>query len=543
MKKVLLSTLLMVLVSAVSAGQSSGLGVFYYRTGELDVAKQLFEREMASNPAESNYYLGEIAFANGDEEQAKSYYDKALAADANYSLARVGVGKYLLKKGDVKAAEAEFSQVEKKEKKNVEVLVAIAEAYFYTGHEAKVAERIEKAKKADKKSPIPYLAEGDFAYVKSAKTEAGSSEMSALMGEAAKHYDMANYYDDQNVLAYLKSAQVYEVINPEMAMEKLNKALELNPNLTLINRDFGRYYFSRGQYAKAIESYKLFFPSNLYSMNDVVRFAGAYYFLKQMDEASQLLDGNLAKEPNNFVLNRLKLYVLNDTKQYDKALPVAEKLFSLKEDKVKKIARDYLVYGEVLLKNGQIDKALEQYSAAVALDPKEVNVYKDIATAVADEKRYATAAEYYGKYVAGLPAEKVAATDLFTLGRYNYLAASSAEGEQKTNLLTKADSAFAQVIEKRPDAPIGHVWRARANSLLDPETDKGLAKPYYEKAIEVILARDANSTSSDLKEAYGYLAVYYYKADDKANTLKYANLLLAIDPANETAKQLLAALK
>lgn len=56
--------------------------------------------------------------------------------------------------------------------------------------------------------------------------------------------------------------------------------------------------------------------------------------------------------------------------------------------------------------------------------------------------------------------------------------------------LQAADSVFALVAEQAPDSYLGDMWRARTHSAMDPETTEGLAKPYYEKVVDVLLAKN-----------------------------------------------------
>ncbi len=68
---------------------------------------------------------------------------------------------------------------------------------------------------------------------------------------------------------------------------------------------------------------------------------------------------------------------------------------------------------------------------------------------------------------------------------------------------------FAQVAVKVPDNYLGNFWRARVNSLRDPETTQGLAKPYYEAALS-ILEQKPDATKSVLVECNSYLGYYYF---------------------------------
>lgn len=114
----------------------------------------------------------------------------------------------------------------------------------------------------------------------------------------------------------------------------------------------------------------------------------------------------------------------------------------------------------------------------------------------------------------------------------------------------QSDKAFGTVSERIPDSYLGYFWRARANAALDPQTILGLAKPYYEKVIEIVTSKDDGSNNNELVEAYRYLSYYYYlsfekskSAEDKEHVRSYSEKILALDPENGVAKQLLEAVK
>ena len=68
-----------------------------------------------------------------------------------------------------------------------------------------------------------------------------------------------------------------------------------------------------------------------------------------------------------------------------------------------------------------------------------------------------------------------------------------------------------------------------------------MAKPHYEKLIELLNAKQQKEEKDNarLVEAYRYLGYYYLLKDDKNNSNIYWNKILEIDPNNETAKQAL----
>lgn len=541
-KKYLLGAFLGLLLSSPIFAQSN-IGADYLQTGELKVAKEIFKKQINESPAEAYYYLGEIAYQEGNTAEAKANYEKGLASSSDFVLNNVGLGKLLLKTNQ-KEAENQFSTALKKDKKDIAVLVAVARAYYNNDMPEKGEEKLADARKVDKKAPAIYILEGDL----KAKTN---------VGEAAGSYAQAYTFDPTSAVAYIKTAQVYENVNPTLAVEMLEKAIEINPSYTLAYKYLGSIYSQRGQYPAAIEAYKKYFAQGSYDVNDLTRYAAALYFTKQYEDAKKLINEGMSKEPNNFVLNRLLMYSYLQSQDYTNGLAAAEKFFSLDKGTSEYIVQDFMTYGELLSKNKQLDKALKQYDAAIKLDPSKSSVYKEIAVACADAGQYADAAKYYQEYVDKADNATLEATDFFNLGRYSYLFASNnqknadpAIAAQSQELLPKADKAFATVSERVPDSYLGYFWRARTNALLDPQTTGGLAKPYYEKVAQIITAKADGSNKNELLEAYQYLSYYYYlqfdkskSASDKEQVKLYSEKMLELDPANTVAPQLLGAIK
>lgn len=541
-KKYLLGAFLGLLLSTPIFAQSN-LGADYLRTGEYNVAKEIFEKQISSSPAEAYYYLGEVAYKQGNPAEAKANYEKGLQASPDFVLNNVGLGKLLLKTNP-KEAEDQFSIALKKNKKDVDVLVAIAEAYYDNNMPDKGASKLADARKSNKKSPAIYLLEGDL----KAKTN---------VGEAAGNYAQAYNWDPTCAVAYIKSAQVYESVNPDLAVEMLQKALEINPNYTLAYKMLGGIYSHNGQYPNAIEAYKKYFAQGAYDVQDLTRYAAALYFTKDYDQAKKLINEGISKDPNNFVLNRLLMYSYLQSKDYTDGLKAADKFFSLDKGDSEYITQDYTTYGELLGKDGQLDKSLQQYEAAIKLDPTKATIYKEIAQSCVDANQYADAANYLQQYVEKAEENLVEATDFFNIGRYSYIAGTAAQKDtvnadspaKAKGLLNQSDKAFEVVTQRLPDTYLGYFWRGRAASALDPETT-GLAKPHYEKVASILEAKGDTDNSSEMIEAYRYLSYFYYlqfektkNQEDKDKVKLYAEKILTLDPQNAVATQLLEAVK
>jgi len=96
------------------------------------------------------------------------------------------------------------------------------------------------------------------------------------------------------------------------------------------------------------------------------------------------------------------------------------------------------------------------------------------------------------------------------------------------------------VNELSPKYASGFLWRAKTNAFIDSTSKAGLAKPHYEKYIEVAAADSVNAAKyrSGLLEAYHYLASYnYIQLHDCDNALVYLRKINDIDPEDKDTKK------
>ncbi|MDR3189111.1 MAG: tetratricopeptide repeat protein [Prevotellaceae bacterium] len=548
MKKYLISFCFSVLFGAAAFAQN--LGVDYFLTDQLDKAKEIFERQLGENPAEANYYLGEIAYALGDTTLAKAHYEKGLAANPEYAFNKIGLARFLLK-ADQKAGIKALTDIskEKANKKNVEVLIAIAKVYYEVGVTPMYEKALASAEKVGKSSPLVPMLRGD---VLKSKDD---------MGGAAGEYEQAINLNEKYLLPYIKAAQIYADINPNFAIEKLGIALEVDSTYPLTNRYLARAYYNIGHYATAIGIHEKSFNINTSGIGELTDYAAAFFFSQRYDEATNLIDKGLQKDSLNFVLNRLRMYSALETQDYGTGLGVAEKFFSLPLGKNKYIPRDYITYGDLLSFNKLVDKAKEQYAKAIEMTTEKLELYKKIGEQLNKAGYPGLAAEYYSMFIEAMDGQ-ADTKDYYTMGNYLYQAAttivrdttidSAYAATKAVEYLTKADAAFDTVTARMPDNPLGFRNRARVNASLDPETSQGLAKPHYEALLNLILTKEnpAATYRRELLEIYQYLSYYYYlqfeeqggKDEDKVQVIDYSNKILELNPNNAIAKQLIEAL-
>ncbi len=134
-------------------------------------------------------------------------------------------------------------------------------------------------------------------------------------------------------------------------------------------------------------------------------------------------------------------------------------------------------------------------------------------------KRYDKAAKTWAKLID--PAnEKV--EDFMQIGRAYYI------GEKYKS----ADSVFNIVLQKNPDYLPAYTYIARTYSRMDPDTKMGLAKPKFEKLLNVAKT-DSIKNEDAMVEALKYLG-YYHMSNDNYNTSRdLYNRLINLNPSNK----------
>ena len=526
---------LTLVVATVTAAFASDYkdGIEYFKAGQIENAKTILERtinDATTNKAEAYYFLGEIAFVSKNYEEAAKYYAEGLVIDPEYRFNLIGQGKLQLM-NDAKAAAKTFKDAVKGYKKEAlaPLQLAIAKAYYETatpGYDKPLAQ----AKKANSRLADIYVFEGDMFAADGNK------------GQAAGYYEMAKNFDVNCVEAYIKYCHVYFDINSQMAIAMLEELNQLAPNSALAQRELAEAYYKDKQYTRAAAAYEHYVANPNHFAEDRVRLSTLLFYGKRFDESYALAQEILAQDPSNFVLNRIVMYNLFETTKYEEAREAARKFFTLTPTKNQVfIDRDYKCYGDILMKLKMSKEAAAAYIKAFELDKEEIAYLMDVSRAYETAEMFAEAINYFDMYIDAAGSD-VRIMDYFRFGQtcYRVGMADTISGAQ---YLIKADTLFAAVTEKAPENYLGHQWRARVAAARDPETSLGLAKPYYERTIEVL---DTNVAPNKQQiaayiECYKYLGYYNYlkayaepaKANEyKEQTRYYWNKMLEYDPNN-----------
>lgn len=225
---------------------------------------------------------------------------------------------------------------------------------------------------------------------------------------------------------------------------------------------------------------------------------------------------------------RVFSYCYYETKEFAKGLESVNTLFNILPDD-KRTSVDYEYYGKLLIASNQDSLGIIQLRKAYSIDPNRTDLLSEISNSYYKLKKYAEAAAVLEEKIATGKDIKVA--DYFNLGRSYYF----------NTQFVPADTAFSKVNELSPKYASGWLWRAKACTHIDSTSEEGMAKPYFEKYIELAIADSANPSKyqSGLADAYGYLAYYYILKKDNENALIYLKkkIELPLDPDEKKSIQ------
>lgn len=426
----------------------------------------------------------------------------------------------------------QLKDIVKANKKNAEVLTAIGRAFLDEKDTLNATKYAEMAIKANKNYGNAYVLAGDIEVAK----DNG--------GVASAWYEQACYFDPKNPAGYRRYAMVNSKVAPSAAVAKLEELRQQCPDypVDLVSAEI---YSKAGKVKQAIEYYG---KVDLAKMEDyqLADYATLQFLSGDYNGSLKVALFGAQKFPTNAGLNRLAFYNNTELKNYADALTYADALFN-KSEKAKFSSFDYLYKGFAHVGAQQYDEAIAAFQKSLEVNENNPDDRNKALLAIANAYKakgdFAKAVEAYGAYMADC--KQLTANDYNTLAGY-HMAQSEAETDPaaKKECIMKADGIYGEIAEKFPSAAVFATYqRAHLAFTLDPETKEGLAKPHYEKLVELILAKSEKDDRDNtrLVESYRYLGYYYLLQDDKATADIYWNKVLEIDPNNETAKAALGA--
>jgi tetratricopeptide (TPR) repeat protein len=520
-----------------------------------------------STKDENYFYLGWVYIKQDYPDSAKAVFQKGLGVNPNSALNTAGLGIVARLDKDQSGATTNFTKAVSLAGKDSKPYVYIAKGYLLPDANGKVLP-------ANATAALDILNKGNVASAvkgkdKNAVVQSNDPELFITMGEADRvllksndaytNLSNAQTLDPRSAAANVGLGVLWKYAdNFEDAEKQFQAALAIDPNYGPAYREWAetdlRWAQSNPSKAsekvkQAAEQYKKYISLTDSSPESQMRYAD--FLINAGDfKTLQQVAGDIAKNANsNLRANRYVLYSAVENKDYPAAITAGNTWIS-KADPKRVIPRDYLYLGRAQIASGQDSLGVQSLQKALQLDSSFVDVYLDIAKSNFAKKKYKEAGDAYNTYATKSRNAKL--TDHFYagMGYYFGFTVQGAKGVKDPKaprtdsaLLVKADSAFSYVVQKAgANTPaIAYLYKARIADLHETDRNniKGLAKPSYEKFIEVAVAKGPPASDQDktqLTEAYDYLGTYYeFKEKDDAKASENFSKAKEIDPTNKQA--------
>jgi tetratricopeptide (TPR) repeat protein len=508
---------------------------------------------------ENYFYLGWVYMKQDYTDSAKAAFTKGVNVNPKSALNYAGLGAVAHVEKDNTTATTDFNMaISLAGKKNATPFTYVGEAYLLRVSGSAVGPNGSAVSPADANAAIAVLNQGKAANPRDVAVlvALGDAYRSQLKStEAYDAYSSALAIDPNSPSANVAEGVLWRYAdNFDGAYKQFQTALAANPNYGPAYREWAETDLRQAgsdptlydaKVKEAADNYKKFISLTDYSVESQMVYADFLIRAKDYVTLQKVATDLSASVKSNLRVYRYLAYAAYQNKDYPTALSAITKWISQADPK-RLIPTDYLYLGRTEIAFKHDSTGVLDLRKALTLDTNQVDVYGEIATSLFALKKYQDAGDAYHIYAQKSRLAKL--TDHFHEG-YSYYEAYRAQYVQAqtvktikpdSTLLTKADSAFAYVTHKlaNPNAAIVYL-QAQVKDFEDSgdrNNIKGLAKPYYEQYVQLILAK-GGTISDDIKgnmvDAYVYLGNYAeFKDKDHAKALDYFNKAKDLDPTD-----------
>ncbi|MFN8280069.1 MAG: tetratricopeptide repeat protein [Saprospiraceae bacterium] len=468
------------------------------------------------------YYIGEVYYALENTDAARTAYNKGLAINPKCDECRIGLGKLEIDKKNLAEAKKQFESALKGNGKNHAIIDMVGMAYLYNKNpQAQQAlEYFTKARDLDPKIVKYWIHKGD-AHV-----------LADDLGAAMTAYEVAVEKNKNEPETYVKMARIWNSSGKyELAIEKLENAVKLDANNALVYKELYESYIKSRNFSKVIpvlEKYVALAGDDIGAKVRLVKFLcfQAKDYERAIEEGNKIIKTN----PEQYTINRWLAWSYAETNRAQESFNANKQLFDTagKNPEIKLYASDYEYFGKASAKLKKMDTAEWAYKKVVEQDSsRQLDVYGILAKAYYDNKDYVNAEKYY---VAKNNLKKLNNSELYYLAQAQFF----------NEAYSRADSSFAMVLESTPNYAPAWIMRAKCNVNLDPDNVNFLAKPYFEKYVEVAEVDKAKEyVKKNLILAYNYLGVYFVQQNDNTTAKSWFARTITLDPNDATASDAL----
>jgi tetratricopeptide (TPR) repeat protein len=535
------------------------------------------------------FYLGENILADFYSDtisnslavaakEAQDVYQKGVQANPNDPLNYIGLAKVAFLQGDNKTANEmrtkakSFLQPYKKVSKK---MVPPPAEYAFTL--AKIAESYidQFDQKVDTAAALPLIREAIKIDNNNKDVYIIAGDIYNLLNDGSKaiaFYNQAQFADPTSPTAAMKIGNIYvkgRALQP--AISNFEDAINLNENFAPAYRELGQVYLLAQRFDQAKTYFEKYLQLTAGNIPAKIRYVNALFYAKDYEGVIKNVEDIFKVDQSRAYMNRIAGYSAYEKNppDYNLALSYMNRLFeTVAPERI--LWKDYQYLARILLKknadftkmtdelsslNQQIEKEKGKYSTASAAEKAKIKPNIDNLTAKADElgkKIDAAQAEIdrafdaYYKALTYRPDDKSLmneiGTQLYTFKRYNDAAKFYAKllDPSKDNLdelmrigrayysgenYKSADSIFTSVTQSHPDYVPAYLWIANTYTKMDPDSKLGLAKPKFEKLLQVA-QKDSVANAPAMMDAMTYLSYYYMVNDNFSAAREYYNRMI-----------------
>ena len=569
------------------------------RSEQYDKAQAMFQQLIQKEPANSknyfflgeNYLLDYFADTISNSltvaaKSAKEIYQKGVNANASDPLNYIGLAKVAYYLGDNSTA------VDMRTKarsfllpyKNIKKIVPPAPDYAFAL--AKIAESYIKDGKVDTSLALPLIREAIKIDNKNKDVYLIAGDIYILVNDGSKaisFYNQAQFADPQSPTANMKIGNIYVKGRAlQAAIPYYEEAIKLNVNYAPAYRELGQLYLLAQRFDQSKENFKKYLDLTAGNIPAKIRYVNALFYAKDYDGVITNVEEIFKVDKSRTYMNRIAGYSCYEKNppDYDKALAYMETLFkTVAPDRI--LWKDYHYMARILVKrNLNYPKMADELSSAEQLLEKEKNKLASAGTSV-DKAKYKASIEVmtgnvtalkadlaksnaeidrafveYAKVLNLKPGDKALLSEIAsnynTFRRYDGVAKTLSKmldpAKDNTEDMMRigrayynsekyktADSVFTAITVKSPTYIPAYLWIANTYSKMDADFKLGLAKPKFEKLIEVAKS-DSIKNAPAMMDAFGYLSYYHMMNNNFSRSKDFYNRMVNLDPNNKEYK-------
>jgi tetratricopeptide (TPR) repeat protein len=569
--------------------------VTFTKNEQYDQAEALFQKLIQAEPGNSKiyFYFGENVLLNYFSDsisnsltvamkEAGDLFNKGVTANPAEPLNYVGLARVaFFQNQDSKAQEM---RVKAKgllpPYKKVSKIINPKDYAFTLG---KIAESYIRFEQVDTSKALPFIREAISIDPQNSDVYiiAGDIYLLVNSGSAAiRSYNLAQDYNPQSATANMKIGNIYvRGRNLMAAIPYFEQAISIREDYSPAYRELGQLYSLAGRFTDAKKYFEKYLELTKGNVPAKIRYVNALFYAKEYKEVIKNVEEIFAVDKSRTYLNRIAGYSAYEQGNYELSVSFLDQLFAaLPADRL--IKKDYVYYSRALIKKNQnypklvistdnditslakmqekfptvkppesvklkadidalsvkvnaakeqitaseneLNKAFDMYEKAITFSGEDVGLINEKANFLNVNRRYKRAADTWSRL---LDKGKDSENDFIQIGKAYYMAKD----------FDNADMIFNKMIEKYPANLQGYLWVANIASAKDPDSEQGLAKPKFEKLLE-IASRDSVKYVQEMFDAMrflGYNALEAKKFDEAKN---YYNRMLNLAPDNKEFK-------